>query len=52
MGLLSFLDNPYRGDVGALKPTAMQSTLEVLQQDANVVGGVVAPCDAAGSPRS
>jgi hypothetical protein len=50
--LLSFLDNPYRGDVGALKPTAMQSTLEVLQQDANVVGGVVAPCDAAGSPRS
>src|SRR3954468_12783592 len=28
--LLSFLDNPYRGDVGALKPTAMQSTLEVL----------------------
>ena len=50
--LLSFLDNPYRGDVGALKPTAMQSTLEVLQQDANVVGAVVAPCDAAGSPRS
>ena len=50
--LLSFLDNPYRGDVGALKPTAMQSTLDVLQQDANVVGGVVAPCDAAGSPRS
>ncbi len=50
--LLSFLDNPYRGDVGALKPTSMQSTLTVLQQDANVVGGVVAPCDAAGSPRS
>jgi hypothetical protein len=49
--LLSFLDNPYRGDVGALKPTAMQSTLKVLQQDATVVGGVVAPCDAAGSPR-
>jgi len=49
--LLSFLDNPFRGDVGALKPTAMQSTLEVLQQDADVVGGVVAPCDAAGSPR-
>lgn len=50
--LLSFLDNPYRGDVGALKPSAMQSTLEVLQQDANVVGRVEAPCDAAGSPRS
>ena len=32
--LLSFLDNPYRGDVGALKPTAMQTTLKVLQQDA------------------
>jgi hypothetical protein len=50
--LLSFLDHPYRGDVGALKPTAMRSTLEVLQRDAKVVGGVVAPCDAAGSPRS
>ena len=32
--LLWFLDNPYRGDVGALKPAAMQSTLEVLQQEA------------------
>jgi hypothetical protein len=30
----------------------MQTTLDVLQQDVNVVGGVVAPCDAAGSPRS
>jgi hypothetical protein len=49
--LLSFLDNPFQGDLGALKPTAMQSTLEVLQQDADVVGGVVAPCDAVGSPR-
>jgi hypothetical protein len=46
--LLSFLDNPYRGDVGALKPTAMQTTLKVLRQE----GGFVAPCDAAGLPRS
>jgi hypothetical protein len=46
--LLVFLDNPYSGGIGALRPTAMQSTLEVLQRDADVVGGVRAPCDAVG----
>jgi hypothetical protein len=46
--LLVFLNNPYSGGIGALRPTAMQSTLRVLQSDANVVGGVRAPCDAAG----
>jgi len=50
--LLAFLDNPYSGDVGALKPAAMESTLKVLQLDARVVGGVVAPCDANGLPRA
>ena len=48
--LLWFLDNPYTGDVGALKPTAMESTLKVMQLDDHVVGGVVAPCDANGLP--
>ena len=48
--LLWFLDNPYYGGVGALKPVAMERTLELLQQEANVVGGVEPPCDAAGSP--
>jgi hypothetical protein len=47
--LLVFLDNPYGGGIGALRPTAMQSTLRILQRDANVVGGVRAPCDAAGT---
>jgi hypothetical protein len=50
--LLAFLDNPYSGDVGALKPTAMESTLKVLALDARVVGGVVAPCDASGLRRA
>jgi hypothetical protein len=50
--LLAFLDNPYTGDVGALKPTAMESTLKVMQLDAGVVGGVAAPCDANGLPRA
>jgi hypothetical protein len=50
--LLAFLDNPYTGDVGALKPTAMQSTLKVMELDAHVVGGVAAPCDVTGSPRA
>jgi hypothetical protein len=50
--LLAFLDNPYAGDVGALKPTAMESTLKVMQLDARVVGGMATPCDANGSPRA
>ena len=50
--LLVFLDNPYRGGIGALRPTAMQSTLRILQGDASVVGGVRAPCDAAGTRRT
>jgi len=48
--LLWFLDNPYRGGVGSLKPTAMQSTLDLMQKEASIVGGVDPPCDAAGSP--
>lgn len=50
--LLWFLDNPYNGGVGALKPVAMQSTLELLSREAEVVGGVQPPCDEAGTPRT
>ena len=32
--LLWFLDNPYHGGVGSLKPVAMQSTLELLSREA------------------
>ena len=50
--LLGFLDNPYYGGVGTLKPVAMERTIELLQQEAPLVGGVEPPCDAAGSPTS
>jgi hypothetical protein len=50
--LLAFLDSPYSGDIGALKPTAMESTLNLIQMEAHVVGGVTAPCDATGLPRA
>jgi hypothetical protein len=49
--LLAFLDQPYHGGAGTLRPVAMEGTLKVLQQDAKIVGGVEAPCDAAGLPR-
>ena len=48
--LLWFLDNPFHGDVGSLRPVAMERTLELLQQEADVVGGVEPPCDPSGSP--
>jgi len=50
--LLGFLDNPYQGDLGTLKPTAMKNTLELMQKESSLVGGVTAPCDRAGSPVS
>src|SRR3954453_16537085 len=46
--LLWFLDNPYRGGVGALKPTAMESTLRVMAREASISGRVDAPCDERG----
>jgi hypothetical protein len=50
MLLLWFLDNPYHGGVGSLKPVAMERTLELLKQEAKVAGGVDPPCDETGSP--
>jgi hypothetical protein len=46
--LLWFLDNPFHGGAGSLRPVAMERTLEILRDDANVIGGVEAPCDEAG----
>ena len=37
--LLWFLDNPYHGGVGSLQPAAMERTLGVLHQEANIGGG-------------
>jgi hypothetical protein len=48
--LLSFLDDPYHGGVGSLKPVAMEGTLKLLNEETHVVGGVEAPCDEEGSP--
>ena len=36
--LLWFLDNPYHSGVGGLPPTAMQRTLELLDEEAKIVG--------------
>ena len=49
--LLWFLDNPYHGGVGALRPTAMERALDLLQEEARVAGGVSPPCDAVGTAR-
>jgi len=46
--LLAFLDNPYRGGVGALKPTAMESTLRVMARERTLSGKVRPPCDERG----
>jgi hypothetical protein len=47
--LLWFLDNPYHSGVGGLPPTAMERTLEILDQQAKVVGLQIGDgCDANG----
>jgi hypothetical protein len=50
--LLVFLNNPYKGSVGTLKPTAMSDTLHLMQREAGLVGGISPPCNPAGSPVS
>jgi hypothetical protein len=47
--LLRFLDDPYRAGVGGLKPTAMERTVVLIDQQLAVLGtDIVIPCDAAG----
>jgi hypothetical protein len=50
--LLWFLDHPYHGGTGALKPVAMQSTLDVMQNKTGIAGRVDDLCDKMGAPRS
>ena len=50
--LLWFMDNPYHGGVGGLRPVAMERALDLLRQEAAVVGPVTAPCDESGVPRA
>src|SRR6478735_9263798 len=49
--LLWFLDNPYHAGVGGLPPTAMERTLEILDQQAKIVGLTFGGCDAHGIAR-
>ena len=48
--LLAFLDDPYQGGVGGLEPTAMERTVQVIEQQLAVIGDeVTIPCDEAGN---
>ena len=50
--VINFLDNPYRPGLGSLKPTAMQGTLRILDQERRIVGGSTpTPCDEHGRAR-
>jgi hypothetical protein len=49
--LLHFLDNPYNGGVGSLKPVAMERSLRILDEVLPVERpGLRVPCDDAGTP--
>jgi hypothetical protein len=49
--LLQFLDNPFHGGFGGLRPAAMERTLQVIDQELDVGGrGIRPPCDLAGNP--
>jgi hypothetical protein len=44
--LLAFLDDPYRGEIGGLKPVAMERTELLIDQQLAVIGDdVTMPCD-------
>jgi hypothetical protein len=47
--VIRFLDDPYRPGLGTLKPTAMERTLRILDQERAMVGdSTPPPCDASG----
>jgi hypothetical protein len=47
--LLVFLDQPFRGGVGGLRPVAMERTLRILDDvGVQAVGKFRVPCDASG----
>jgi Protein of unknown function (DUF4239) len=48
--LIHFLDNPYAGGVGSLKPVAMERTLRLLDQERRIVGDKTpTPCNGHGA---
>ena len=50
--LLWFLDNPYHSGIGGLPPTAMERTLDILDEQAKIVGITIGTtCDARGIAR-
>src|SRR6476660_983030 len=51
--LLVFLDHPYHPGLGALKPVAIERTLQLLENGTGIAGGrFPIPCDANGAARS
>jgi amino acid transporter len=49
--LLHFLDDPIHGGVGGLRPTAMERTAELIDQELAILGNsVTIPCDDVGAP--
>jgi hypothetical protein len=49
--LLQFLDNPFHGGVGSLKPVAMERTLLIIDQELQSTDqDAPIPCDARGNP--
>ena len=51
--LIHGLDSPFKEGVGGLRPTAMERTLDVIDEAlAAVEGEVEPPCDAEGRPRT
>ena len=53
--LLVFLDSPFRSGVGALRPTAMERSLRIVDEGLGALGvsgqGLRIPCDAGGRPQ-
>jgi hypothetical protein len=47
--LLGFLDTPFHSDIGGLRPSAMERTLDIIDEALNAVGqDVTIPCDGSG----
>ena len=49
--LLLFLDNPFHDGIGGLRPTAMERTLEIVDQGQVVGSEIPLPCHSDGTPR-
>jgi hypothetical protein len=49
--LLGFLDNPFHGGYGGLRPVAMERTLEIIREESRIADqDHPLPCDAEGNP--